>query len=473
MRDSTAPSRRPTDRRGSRSPLRLIALFAATLGAYWPLWLHRTYSALGRGDARPTALTPRAAPLLAVVPVLNLAGIAYLAVDLPRALRRLASRDSGAPDTEVLSLLMFLPLAAGAGLAALLDLALPLGVLLSGYLAWPFELPAAIALERTLAATPAGESDVAPRQDTFFAVAVGAIALVAAGAALLTGDGDDEPPPRAAPPPAEVSDIAVTRDPLWISNTVRGTVLKLDPDTRRPLAPPIRVGRQPLDIAAGAGAVWVANYQSGTVLRIDPASNQLTGPIETGRGPFGIDVGGGRVWVSNQVERTVTAIDPASNKSAGASTTVGRGPRGLAFGDGAVWVANGESKSVSRVVPGESRARQIKLGRFPHDVAVGGGSVWVTIPEDGLVRRIDPRTATLRAGSITVPGGPSSIEAGLGRIWVAGEAGSVTALDPRSGRLAGTAVRVGGRISDLTVGRGAVWVLRADGKVRRIPGPRR
>jgi len=172
------------------------------------------------------------------------------------------------------------------------------------------------------------------------------------------------------------------------------------------------------------------------------------------------------------VERTVTRIDPRTNKVSGPSRTVGRGPRGVSAGEGAVWVANGEGKSVSRVPPsGNGRVHQTRLGRFAHDVAAGGGSVWVTTPEDGVVRRIDPRTARLRGGPITLPGGPSSIEVGLGLVWVAGEAGTVTRLDPASGKLVGGSVKVGGRISDITVGEGAAWVLRADGQVRRIPAP--
>ena len=79
-----APPRRPPARRESRGIVRLLVLFGATLGAYWPLWLHRTYAVLD-GIAR---LRPRAAVALVVVPVLNLAGPAYLAVDLPRAVRR-------------------------------------------------------------------------------------------------------------------------------------------------------------------------------------------------------------------------------------------------------------------------------------------------------------------------------------------------------------------------------------------------
>ena len=89
-----------------------------------------------------------------------------------------------------------------------------------------------------------------------------------------------------------------------------------------------------------------------------------------------------------------------------------------------------------------------------------------------MVRRIDPRTGRLRGGPITLPGGPSSIEFGLGLVWVAGEAGTVTRLDPRPESWPGAPVKVGGRISDITVGEGAAWVLRADGQVRRIPGGR-
>lgn len=444
-----------------RSPLSLILLFGATLGAYWPIRLHALYAELARSTPRPTRLTPRAAVLLAVTPLVNLVALAYFAIDLPRATRRITGRD-----TEVLSILLLLPAAGGVAAALLLGLSLPLVLILAGYLAWIFNLPAALALERVLPAPAATR-----RRETVIALGVAVIVLSATSAVVIASGGDDDQPAAAprAQDVTEVSDIAVTPEALWITNTVRGTVLKLDKRTHRPLAPPIRVGLQPLDIAAGAGAVWVANYQSGTVVRIDPASNQLTGPIQTGRGPFGVDVGLGAVWVSNQVERTVTRIDPRTNKVAGPSATVGRGPRGVSAGEGAVWVANGEGKSISHFVPGQKVARQIRLGRFAHDVATGGGSVWVTIPEDGVVRRIDPRTARLRGGPIALPGGPSSIEVGLGLVWVAGEAGTVTRLDPGTGKLVGTPVKVGGRISDITVGDGAAWVLRADGQVRRIP----
>jgi YVTN family beta-propeller protein len=474
MTAARAPSEEHLAAGEERSPLRVIALFAVTLGAYWLIWLRGVYTSLARLSPRPTRASATPVVLLELLPVVNLAWTAFVAVDLPRAIRRLGSGQGDAPDTEVLSILVLLPVLGGAGIALALGLSAPLTLLVAGYLAWPLELPATLALQRALARTAGGRRAAAHEPwEVPLAVAV-ALVLGGALAATIALGGDED---GTAPPPAqqvtEVSDIAVTREALWVTNNVRGTVLKLDRRTRRPLAPPIRVGRKPLDIAAGHEAVWVVNYQSGTVLRIDPVSNQLTGPIRTGRGPFGVAVEEGAVWVSNQVERTVTRIDPNTNKLAGKPVIVGRGPRGVDVGAGAVWVADGEGRSVSRVVAGDTRARQTRIGRFVHDVAAGEGSVWVTVPEDDVVRRIDPRTGELRPGSITVLGGPGSIEVGLGFVWVASESGSVTPIDPRRARLARAPIEVGGRVSDLTVGDDEIWVLRQDGRVRRIPGPRR
>ena len=472
MTATPAPPEEPSGE--ERSPARVIALFAITIGAYWVVWLRSVYRALASIDPRPTRFSATQAVAGALVPIVNLAWTVVLAVDLPRAIRRLGARNGDTPDTEVLSILVLLPVLGGAGIAIALDLSAPLTLVAAGYLAWPLELFAVLALQRALARSPAGVP--AARRAPAETPVSAAIALALAGALVVTialGGDEENASPTPPPPLTEVSDIAVTPEALWVTNTVRGTVLKLDRRTRRPLAPPIRVGREPIDIAAGDDAVWVANYRSGTVIRIDPVSNQLTGPIESGRGPFGVAFGAGSLWVSNQVERTVARIDPATNRVAGRPVTVGRGPRGVDVGEGAVWVANGEGKSVSRVVAGEGRARQTRIGRFVHDVAAGEGSVWVTVPEDDVVRRIDPRTGTVRRGPISVLGAPSSIEVGLGFVWVASESGSVTAIDPRRARMARTPIDVGGKVADLTIGAREVWVLRQDGRVRRIGVPGR
>ena len=318
--------------------------------------------------------------------------------------------------------------------------------LVAGYLAWIFNLPAALALERAVPATRPRETAVAlgrrrcrdrsqpesrsPRRATTTRTR----------------------PDAATPPPAEVSDIAVTPEALWVTNTARGTVLKLDRRTRRPLAPPIRVGLQPIDIAAGAGAVWVANYQSGSVLRIDPASNQLTGPIRTGRGPFGIDVGRGAVWVSNQVERTVTSIDPRTNKVVGPSPTVGRGPRGVSVGEGAVWVANGEGRSVSRVRTTGERAHRAERRR-----RADSRTTWprrrLGVGDDSRGRSGAPHRpahgAPAWVGRSACPAAPSSIEVRAGA-RVGGRRGRHGHPPGHAQRRAGRRARRGGRAGSPT-----------------------
>jgi DNA-binding beta-propeller fold protein YncE len=472
----TAPENSP--RRGPRGPgrppLATALLWVATLGLCWPVWLWRAYRAL---HPRASRLSPGRAAGLVLLPAINVLWTGYLAVDLPRAVRRARSGPGReAPDTELLSVLLIAAAAAGIAIAFALGLPPLLVVLLAVYFAWPFSLPAAIATERAMGeALPAWESR-RRRCDIAGALAVGVVALATLGVVIATGGDEGEGTQPPVPPPAfiDVSDIAVTNDALWVTNTAAGTVLKLDRRTHDPLVAPIRVGRQPVDIGAREDGVWVANFESGTVIRIDPAANQLVGPIETGEGAFGIAVTPGAIWVSNQIDRTVTRIDPKTNRPRGRAVRVGRDPRGVAVGGGVVWVADGEGKGVSRIDPSSnaSRARHIRLGKFCQDVAVAGGYVWVTNPKDSTVMRIDPQTNRRVGPPIRVPGRPTTIEPGFGLLWVAGESGSVTRIDSRTAKLDGRPLRVGARVADLTVGDDAVWVLRGDAKVQTLTPPR-
>ena len=59
----------------------------------------------------------------------------------------------------------------------------------------------------------------------------------------------------------------------------------------------IHVGNGPLDLTVGVGAVWVTNTLDGTVSRIDPQTNEVT-EIRVGSSPEGVAVGDGSVWVA-------------------------------------------------------------------------------------------------------------------------------------------------------------------------------
>src|SRR6185503_11978673 len=105
---STLTSPESTSARdGGRGPVQIAVLFLLTLGAYWRVWLGHTYVALGRRAPRPTPFGPVPLVALELVPGVNLLWPAFLAVDLPRAIRRLGA--GTAPDTEVLSILVLLP----------------------------------------------------------------------------------------------------------------------------------------------------------------------------------------------------------------------------------------------------------------------------------------------------------------------------------------------------------------------------
>src|SRR6185503_2684014 len=296
----------------------------------WPVWLWRAYRAL---HPRASRVSPGLATGLALLPAVNLLWTGYLAVDLPRAVRRARSGPGREPpDTELLSVLLIAAAAAGIAIAIALGLSPVLVVLLAGYLTWPFTLPAAIATERAMGDTIPAWDGRRRRRDIAAACAVGLAAVAALGVVIATGGDDGEGgeagPPVPQQPFIDVSDIAVTREALWVTNTKAGTVLKLDPRTHDPLVAPIRVGRQPVDIGAREDGVWVANFESGTVVRIDPAANQLTGPIETGAGAFGIAVTPEAVWTTNQTDGTVTRIDPKTNQPRGRAVRVARDPRG-------------------------------------------------------------------------------------------------------------------------------------------------
>jgi streptogramin lyase len=415
---------------------------------------------------------PGAVALLALMPVLNIAGLAYLAVALPRAIRRASGGDPEA-NTEVVSALMIAAVAGGVGLALLFGIS----PLLGGYLAWLLELPAALLVQRQLNRM-VGDGNLAPAEEanrrdpeTLAALALAFLVLASGGIALALSGEDDNTSShgplsgRSARPVA--SDIAVSPQAVWQTRLDDDVVQRNDKNTLGPLGEPIRVGREPLGVAYGLGSVWVANRTSSTVSRIDPASGRVIGrPLAVGRAPWGVAVGGSRIWISNQVERTVSSIDSGGHVKVKAGTA-GIGARGIAVGEGAVWVANFEGGSVSRIDPATGASREIPIGGSAQDVAAGYGSVWVTRPNEGQVSVLAPdghrRGAPIQVGSL-----PSSIVAGLGYVWVANSSsGTVIRIDPRTRRLTGRRLAFDQGISDIAVADGRLWVLQGDGTVRR------
>jgi DNA-binding beta-propeller fold protein YncE len=451
-----------------RGLARVALLFAVTLGAYWPIWLAQVAPSSRGGTASRRGRVAIAAATL--VPVLNVAFEVALALLLPRALRRLAERRPGAVPvaTETQT---FLLLAAPA-VAIALALALGLPVWLVGFLAWPLELPATLAVQRMLNSMEAPQPAPSPRRDGEVLVSGAITALLAIAGVLalaLGGGGTENQAPAHATQAEKASDIVATPDGLWVTRIEDDEIVELDRTTLRPTGRRVRVGRSPYDIAFGFGDLWVADYRNDSVSRVDPRTARIKGKlIPTGRGPFGVTVGFGRVWVTNEVDRNVVEIDPGTG-GVRRKFTVGLGPRGVDTGLGSVWVAGSTSRSVVQVDPKSGVKRRIPVPALCQDVTVGAGSVWAAIPDVNSIVRIDPETGSRSGGLISVGAGPVTADYSHGSVWVAnGADGTVTRIDGRRGRVVGNPRLVGGQLADLTVSGRWVYVLRTDGVVRRI-----
>ncbi len=458
-----------------RSLARAAALFGVTLGGYWPVWLVQVAPVAGEGRrARRGRIAITAATL---VPVVNVIFEVLLALFLPRGIRRLGESrgDATALNTETQT---FLLLAAPAGAIAL-TVALGLPFWLAGYLTWPLELPAALAVQAALnrlepAAPGTGAARRPRRIDAELAVSAAitiAIAIAVVLAIVLGGDEHHDRARAKAQQPqqqgGQVSDLAVTPGALWVTRISDNLVEQFDPATARPTGERVPVGRSPYDIAAGFGDLWVADYRSDSVSRVDPrAARQIGAPIPTGRGPFGVAIGYGSVWATNEVDRNLVQIDPRTNRVR-RKITVGLAPRGVDVGAGAVWVAGAGSFGVIRVDPSSGATKRIAMPSLCQDVAVGGGSVWAVLPQANAVARIDAATGRRTGNLITAGLGPSSIGYGAGSVWVANGDGTLAQIDARTGRVAGKRA-VGSQLVDVAVRGRDVWVLGADGRVRRV-----
>ena len=148
---------------------------------------------------------------------------------------------------------------------------------------------------------------------------------------------------------AGVSALAFGSGSLWIADLVDSSVIELDPRSGTRLRT-LRVHLRPTSLAVARGRIWVAGYKDAAVEEIDLSTGQTVGTVRVGNGPASLAVGLGAVWVANSLDSTVSRIDPATD-SVAATIPVGSGPTSIAVAAGSVWVANEYSSSVSQIDP--------------------------------------------------------------------------------------------------------------------------
>ena len=89
-------------------------------------------------------------------------------------------------------------------------------------------------------------------------------------------------------------------------------------------------------MAVGDGSVWVADSAGGTVVRVDPATRRIVHTYGTGGNPLLVAVAGGRVWVADGSGQSLRTVYPGPGLR---PANLGSTPRQLlVVGDG-VWVA--------------------------------------------------------------------------------------------------------------------------------------
>jgi putative pyrroloquinoline-quinone binding quinoprotein len=312
------------------------------------------------------------------------------------------------------------------------------------------------------------------------AVAAAAVAGVLLIAVVLLGS--PAPEPASPPGPRVAADVAVgdalgaSARPgfgaMWLSDSSRGEILRVDPGTLR-VTRRIPVGSE-VALATAGGSVWALprgpGYQGGPILRIAPDSGRTVArivPRTPAGGPFrggSLVVAGGRVWVLGPTG--AVAVDPASNGIVaeirlGGSFTV----TDAVVREGELWLTRAD-RSITRFDARSGR----RLGRLPWRtdgfLAPFAGRL-VEVTKDS-VALVDPATGRpqwrRRVGTELRDGQVSGT-----RVFVVGADGPAAArdrlwqIDARSGRIEGAiTVPQFGPLGVVAVGDG-VWLLAAGG----------
>ena len=263
------------------------------------------------------------------------------------------------------------------------------------------------------------------------------------------------------------SNVAVGEGAVWVLNTERAVVTRIDPATKR-VTGTFKPRGFPTDIAAGEGAVWIGNGAGkrgdGTsrIDRVDPRTQKTTHTVKLPGGEAlpnwgfrGIVVGAGAVWAINP-DGTISRIDPDTGRRV---ANVDIEADGLAASGDEIWVLDGQA--AVRIDPRTNKPGQrVEIGSpVLSAIAVGGGYVWVTAEQDGLLWRIEPGPDPA-SRSIDVGVGVTYVAYGAGAVWTANYVdGIVTRVDPAKARVT-SRTRIGAAQA-LAAGAGSAWVSTA------------
>jgi virginiamycin B lyase len=251
----------------------------------------------------------------------------------------------------------------------------------------------------------------------------------------------------------------LTDDALWVTNSPKNTVHRLDIETNQVVAV-VTVGQRPCSgLAAGFGSIWVPNCRDKSLSRIDVKTNQVVATLPFGPADSegGIAASPDSVWMLTDPKGVLSRIDPASNKVV-AQIAVTANSASCIYADGAVWITTPEKNLLTRVDPKTNQVvTTIEVGPQPRFLTAGAGSIWTLNQGDGSVSRVDAKTNKLLAGlAAGIPGSGGEIAFGAGHVWATAFQIPVTEIDPAKNAVIKQWVGPGG--DSIRVGHGSVWL---------------
>ena len=224
------------------------------------------------------------------------------------------------------------------------------------------------------------------------------------------------------------------------------------------------------NVDSGLGSVWIGDTAKGQILRLDPRSRQVRARIPVGGEPL-VTVGAGAVWAVNarhDARERLLRIDPATNRVT--ARVALRLPNGDPLTFGGVYILGG----VPWVVGAEGALRiNARDGRVEHFTSLGDPQEqprWVTGTDDSLwvfdrrqqVLRYDLDTGRrISVVPVRMPEVTAMLPTPAGLVYITHE-GDIARADSDDGRIAWRR-KLGTSVAGLPLRRGStLWIHASD-----------
>jgi streptogramin lyase len=259
-------------------------------------------------------------------------------------------------------------------------------------------------------------------------------------------------------------------DSVWIVNSSKDSVAKIDGKTNKP-ADPLKDLHKPCSgMANSFGSLLIPNCGDQTLVRVDPKTGKSTATLNIGAANVnsGIAVNADSIWMLTDGKTTLSRIDPETNQVV-SELRLPEACDSLRFGETALWLTCPTENKVLRIDPQTNLVvNRIEVSAKPHSIAFGENSVWVLCLAEGKVERIDPKTNKVtKTIELAVPNADGEIAFGEGFAWVTLTGFPLTRIDPQSDKVMQQFVGDGG--GAISIGLGSIWLTNtAAGNVWRI-----